>query len=177
MVGNNQNNSDWSSVINNILNKNNTTNTTSYNSLGNVASKPAYNYLNNTTGSSNYGLGSIQNQQPYIESSAYLSGNNGGTQNNLNNSGSFDFSFNGLMDNFQSLGSLANTANSIFGAYQAFDSIFGSGRKDRKNARDIMKKSFEQNYAMNQMTMDKFKEDNARFKQDRANITNSYMNK
>ena len=58
--------------------------------------------------------------------------------------------------------------------YTAADDIFGSGAKSKKAAERRLEDGFKQNYAMNQMAMDKFKEDNAHFKQQRAAITSSY---
>ena len=77
-------------------------------------------------------------------------------------------------DSFKTAGDVAGNAGKIFGMYQAANDIFGSGAKSRKAAERRLEEGFQQNYAMNQMAMDKFKEDNAHFKQQRAAITSSY---
>ena len=69
---------------------------------------------------------------------------------------------------------VAGTAGSLFNIYSSVNDIFGSGAKSRKAAERRLEEGFKQNYAMNQMAMDKFKEDNAHFKQQRAAITSSY---
>lgn len=82
----------------------------------------------------------------------------------------------GLLSN-ETLGTVGNVAGNVgkvFGMYQSIDDIFGSGAKSRKAAERRLEEGFKQNYAMNQMAMDKFKEDNAHFKQQRAAITSSY---
>lgn len=82
----------------------------------------------------------------------------------------------GLISN-ETLGTVGNVAGNVgkvFGMYQSIDDIFGSGAKSRKAAERRLEEGFKQNYAMNQMAMDKFKEDNAHFKQQRAAITSSY---
>ena len=72
------------------------------------------------------------------------------------------------------VGNVAGNVGKVFGMYQSIDDIFGSGAKSRKAAERRLEEGFKQNYAMNQMAMDKFKEDNAHFKQQRAAITSSY---
>ena len=69
---------------------------------------------------------------------------------------------------------VAGTAGSLFNVYNAVDNIFGSGAKSRKAAERRLEEGFQQRYAMNQMAMDKFREDNEHFKQQRAAITSSY---
>ena len=69
---------------------------------------------------------------------------------------------------------VAGTAGSLFNIYNSVSDIFGSGAKSRKAAERRLEEGFKQNYAMNQMAMDKFKEDNAHFKKQRADITASY---
>ena len=49
------------------------------------------------------------------------------------------------------------------------------GKKDKKEAKAMMKQSFQQEYDMNQEALNKFKADNARFNADRQKITSSYM--
>ena len=82
----------------------------------------------------------------------------------------------GLLSNetLNTAGNIAGNVGKVFGMYTAIDDIFGSGAKSRKAAERRLEDGFKQNYAMNQMAMDKFKEDNAHFKQQRANITASY---
>ena len=77
-------------------------------------------------------------------------------------------------DSFKTAGEVAGNAGKIFGMYQAANDIFGSGAKSRKAAERRLEDGFKQNYAMNQMAMDKFREDNAHFKQQRSDITSSY---
>ena len=71
-------------------------------------------------------------------------------------------------------GNIAGNVGKVFGMYTAVDDIFGSGAKSRKAAERRLEDGFKQNYAMNQMAMDKFREDNAHFKQQRSDITASY---
>ena len=82
----------------------------------------------------------------------------------------------GLLSNesLSKAGNIAGNLGQVFGMYQAYDNIFGSGAKSRKAAERRLEEGFKQNYAMNQMAMDKFREDNAHFKQQRAAITSSY---
>ena len=74
----------------------------------------------------------------------------------------------GLLSNesLQTAGNIAENVGKVFGMYQAADDIFGSGAKSRKAAEKRLDEGFKQNYAMNQMAMDKFKEDKQeRFKE------------
>ena len=82
----------------------------------------------------------------------------------------------GLLSNesLSKAGNIAGNLGQVFGMYQAYDNIFGSGAKSRKAAEKRLEEGFKQNYAMNQMAMDKFREDNAHFKKQRADITASY---
>ena len=82
----------------------------------------------------------------------------------------------GLLSNetLNTAGNIAGNVGKVFGMYTAVDDIFGSGAKSRKAAERRLEEGFKQNYAMNQMAMDKFREDNAHFKQQRADITASY---
>ena len=82
----------------------------------------------------------------------------------------------GLLSNetLQTAGNIAGNVGKVFGMYTAVDDIFGSGAKSRKAAEKRLDEGFKQNYAMNQMAMDKFMEDNARFKKQRADITAGY---
>ena len=77
-------------------------------------------------------------------------------------------------ESLKTAGDIAGNVGKVFGMYTAIDDIFGSGAKSRKAAERRLEEGFKQNYAMNQMAMDKFREDNAHFKQQRANITASY---
>ena len=77
-------------------------------------------------------------------------------------------------DSLKTAGDIAGNVGKVFGMYQAADDIFGSGAKSRKAAEKRLEDGFKQNYAMNQMAMDKFREDNAHFKNQRAAITASY---
>ena len=77
-------------------------------------------------------------------------------------------------DSFKTAGEVAGNLGKVFGMYQAANDIFGSGAKSRKAAERRLEEGFKQNYAMNQMAMDKFREDNAHFKKQRAAITSSY---
>ena len=69
---------------------------------------------------------------------------------------------------------VAGTASTLLNIYNSVSDIFGSGAKSRKAAERRLEEGFKQNYAMNQMAMDKFREDNAHFKKQRADITASY---
>ena len=69
---------------------------------------------------------------------------------------------------------VAGTAGSLFNIYNSVNDIFGSGAKGRKSAERRLEDGFKQNYAMNEMAMNKFKEDNEHFKNQRSNITASY---
>ena len=82
----------------------------------------------------------------------------------------------GLLSNetLNTAGNIAGNVGKVFGMYTAVDDIFGSGAKSRKAAERRLEEGFKQNYAMNQMAMDKFREDNAHFKKQRADITASY---
>ena len=82
----------------------------------------------------------------------------------------------GLISNetLNTAGNIAGNVGKVFGMYTAADNIFGSGAKSRKAAEKRLEDGFKQNYAMNQMAMDKFREDNAHFKQQRAAITSGY---
>ena len=78
-------------------------------------------------------------------------------------------------DAMKTIGGYAQTGQALLGIYSGIDNLFGSGASDRKDSKNMMKKSFEQNYAMNDLAINKFKEDNTRFKADRERITSSYM--
>ena len=77
-------------------------------------------------------------------------------------------------DSLKTAGDIAGNVGKVFGMYTAVDDLFGSGAKSRKAAEKRLDEGFKQNYAMNQMAMDKFREDNAHFKKQRADITASY---
>ena len=82
----------------------------------------------------------------------------------------------GLLSNetLSTAGNIAGNLGKVFGMYQAYQDIFGTGAKSRKASEKRMDESFKQNYAMNDMVMNKFKEDNAHFKKQRDDITASY---
>ena len=77
-------------------------------------------------------------------------------------------------ESLKTAGDIAGNVGKVFGMYTAVDDLFGSGAKSRKAAEKRLDEGFKQNYAMNQMAMDKFREDNAHFKKQRADITASY---
>ena len=77
-------------------------------------------------------------------------------------------------ESLNTAGEVAGNLGQVFGMYQAANDIFGSGAKSRKAAERRLEDGFKQNYAMNQMAMDKFREDNEHFKQQRSAITSSY---
>ena len=77
-------------------------------------------------------------------------------------------------DSFKTAGEVAGNLGKVFGMYQAANDIFGSGAKSKKAAERRLEEGFQQNYAMNKMAINKFKEDNAHFKKQRADITSSY---
>ena len=77
-------------------------------------------------------------------------------------------------ESLNTAGQAAGNLGKVFGMYQSVNDIFGSGAKSRKAAERRLEDGFKQNYAMNQMAMDKFREDNAHFKKQRADITASY---
>ena len=77
-------------------------------------------------------------------------------------------------DSLKTAGNIAGNLGQVFGMYQSINDIFGSGAKSRKAAERRLEDGFKQNYTMNQMAMDKFREDNAHFKQQRSDITSSY---
>ena len=77
-------------------------------------------------------------------------------------------------ESLNTAGKVAGNLGQVFGMYQAANDIFGSGAKSRKAAERRLEEGFKQNYAMNQMAMDKFREDNAHFKKQRSDITSSY---
>ena len=77
-------------------------------------------------------------------------------------------------ESLKTAGDIAGNVGKVFGMYTAADNIFGSGAKSRKAAEKRLEDGFKQNYAMNQMAMDKFREDNAHFKKQRSDITASY---
>ena len=77
-------------------------------------------------------------------------------------------------DTLNTAGQAAGNLGKVFGMYTAANDIFGSGARSRKAAERRLEDGFKQNYAMNQMVMDKFRADNAHFKKQRADITASY---
>ena len=77
----------------------------------------------------------------------------------------------GLISN---IGTGAKTGLGLLNIYSMGNDLFGSGRKDRKEAKDMMRKDFAQNYAMNDMAINKFKEDNANFRAGQARAKQSF---
>ena len=137
------------------------------------------------------GLGSIGNYGKTINSDVFLSGSNTGnldmskatnylrptnTDINLNTTGG-ETGLGSIFgsEGMKTFGNYAQTGQALLGLYTGLDNLFGSGARDRKDSKNMMKKAFEQNYAMNDLAINKFKEDNARFKADRERITSSYM--
>ena len=137
------------------------------------------------------GLGSIGNSGANINSDVFLSGSNNSnnlnmseptnylrpTNTNLNLSTTGETGLGSIFgsDAMKTIGGYAQTGQALLGLYSGVDNLFGSGAKDRKDSKNMMKKAFEQNYAMNDLAINKFKEDNNRFKADRERITSSYM--
>ena len=72
------------------------------------------------------------------------------------------------------IGAGAKTGLGVLNLYSMGNDLFGSGRKDRKEAKDMMRKDFAQNYAMNDMAIKKFKEDNANFRAGQARAKTSF---
>lgn len=68
----------------------------------------------------------------------------------------------------------AKTGLGLLNLYSMGNDLFGSGRKDRKEAKDMMRKDFAQNYAMNDMAIKKFNEDNANFRAGQARAKASF---
>ena len=137
------------------------------------------------------GLGSIGNSGGNVNSDVFLSGSNNSnnlnmsepanylipTNTNLNSSTTGETGLGSIFgsDGMKTIGGYAQTGQAVLGLYTGLDNLFGSGAKDRKDSKNMMKKAFEQNYAMNDLAINKFKEDNNRFKADRERITSSYM--
>ena len=72
------------------------------------------------------------------------------------------------------IGTGAKTGLGLLNIYSMGNDLFGSGRKDRKEAKDMMRKNFAQNYAMNDMAMKKFQEDLNIFRTGQANAKKSF---
>ena len=136
------------------------------------------------------GLGSIGGSGGNINSDVFLSGSNGNALNmsqptnylkpvntslNSNTTGEVGLGSIFGSDAMKTIGGYAQTGQAVLGLYTGLDNLFGSGASDRKDSKNMMKKAFEQNYAMNDLAINKFKDDNNRFKADRARITSSYM--
>ena len=137
------------------------------------------------------GLGSIGNSGGNINSDVFKSGSNSPALDmsqpvnylnppnnslNLNTTGG-ETGLGSIFgsDAMKTIGGYAQTGQALLGLYSGVDNLFGSGARDRKDSKNMMKKAFEQNYAMNDLAINKFKEDNTRFKADRERITSSYM--
>ena len=138
------------------------------------------------------GLGSIGNYGGNVNSDVFKSGSNGPALNmsqpanylnppnsslNLNTTTGGETGLGSIFggDTMKTIGGYAQTGQAVLGLYTGLDNLFGSGARDRKDSKNMMKKAFEQNYAMNDLAINKFKEDNNRFKADRERITSSYM--
>ena len=136
------------------------------------------------------GLGSIGNSGGNVNSDVFLSGSNSNNLNmsepvnylkpantSLNSSTTGETGLGSIFgsDAMKTIGGYAQTGQAVLGLYSGIDNLFGSGARDRKDSKNMMKKAFEQNYAMNDLAINKFKEDNTRFKADRERITSSYM--
>ena len=72
------------------------------------------------------------------------------------------------------IGAGAKTGLGLLNLYSMGNDLFGSGRKDRKEAKDMMRKDFAQNYAMNDMAINKYKEDLGIFRTGQANAKKSF---
>ena len=135
------------------------------------------------------GLGYTGNSGANINSDVFLSGSNGSalnmseptnylrpTNTNLNTNTTGETGLGSIFgsEGMKTIGGYAQTGQAILGLYTGLDNLFGSGASDRKDSKNMMKKAFEQNYAMNDMAIKKFKEDNAHFKKQRSDITASY---
>lgn len=72
------------------------------------------------------------------------------------------------------IGGAAKTGLGLLNLYSMGNDLFGSGRKDRKEAKDMMRKDFAQNYAMNDMAIKKFNDDLNIFRTGQANAKKSF---
>ena len=72
------------------------------------------------------------------------------------------------------IGGAAKTGLGVLNLYSMGNDLFGSGRKDRKEAKDMMRKDFAQNYAMNDMAIKKFNDDLSIFRTGQANAKKSF---
>lgn len=72
------------------------------------------------------------------------------------------------------IGAGAKTGLGLLNIYSMGNDLFGSGRKDRKEAKDMMRKDFAQNYAMNDMAINKFNDDLNIFRTGQANAKKSF---
>ena len=72
------------------------------------------------------------------------------------------------------IGGAAKTGLGLLNLYSMGNDLFGSGRKDRKEAKDMMRKDFAQNYAMNDMAIKKFNDDLSIFRTGQANAKKSF---
>ena len=72
------------------------------------------------------------------------------------------------------IGAGAKTGLGLLNIYSMGNDLFGSGRKDRKEAKDMMRKDFAQNYAMNDAAMKKYQEDLNIFRTGQANAKKSF---
>ena len=72
------------------------------------------------------------------------------------------------------LGTVAGVGKGLLDIYSVGNDLFGSGKRDRKESKDMMRKAFNQNYAMNEMAINKFKEDNENFRAGQARAKASF---
>lgn len=72
------------------------------------------------------------------------------------------------------LGTVAGVGKGLLDIYSVGSDLFGSGKRDRKESKDMMRKAFNQNYAMNEMAINKFKEDNENFRAGQARAKASF---
>ena len=85
-----------------------------------------------------------------------------------------DGSSEGLGGLVSKIGGTAKTGLDLLNIYSMGNDLFGSGRKDRKEAKDMMRKDFAQNYAMNEMAINKFNDDLNIFRTGQANAKKSF---
>jgi hypothetical protein len=72
------------------------------------------------------------------------------------------------------IGAGAKTGLGLLNLYSMGQDLFGSGRRDRKDAKDKMNRAFEQNYAMNDAAYKKFQDDLSIFRTGQANAKKSF---
>ena len=137
-----------------------------------------------TSGSNENSLGSITDPFKWYTMPDYLPkvniGNLSATiPNSINGTGGSGLGqlFNDLTKEggfLSNLGSAAGIGKGLLDIYSVGNDLFGSGKSDRKEAKDMMRKGFNQQYAMNEMAINKFKEDNADFRAGQARAKASF---